>query len=242
MQQSRHSLKRERRVRLELCSPAGQQRTGGRIRMGWRAGRRAYGAAVSALGYPGGPRARGSRLGGAGAGRDAPSGTCGMIGTTSWSALCLLQSSERAEDAPCAWPSRSPTARSASDGSEPAHLLNLHGWRLRGQRATALVDQVAQGGPRVDRTAWRLGAGCPKHTGWAARPPWLGGAGHPGRPGLPGPGSTLGDGEPHWFGRPSPPGWVTPAIRARRRGPGWVAATQAGWPHTDAGHIRTLSS
>ena len=128
------SLKRERRVRLELCSPAGQQRTGGRIRMGWRAGRRAYGAAVSALGYPGGPRARGSRLGGAGAGRDAPSGTCGMIGTTSWSALCLLQSSERAEDAPCAWPSRSPTARSASDGSEPAHLLNLHGWRLRAWR------------------------------------------------------------------------------------------------------------
>ena len=74
------------------------------------------------------------------------------------------------------------------------------------------------------------------------RPPWLGGAGHPGRPGLPGPGSTLGDGQPAWFGRPSPPGWVTPAVLARRRGPGWVAATQAGWPHTDAGHIRTLSS
>ena len=34
------------------------------------------------------------------------------------------------------------------------------------------------------------------------------------------------------------------AGRAGRPGPGWPGrgATQAGWPHTDAGHIRTLSS
>ena len=110
-------------------------------------------------------------------------------------------------------------------------------WRQAASDSSgALVDQVVQGGPRVDRTAGESKQGAPStlagrpgHPGWAARAT-LAGQGCPARAVR--------------LGTASQPGSGDPAPLAGSHQPyGRVGADQAGWrPPRLVGHIRTLAT
>ena len=124
-------------------------------------------------------------------------------------------------------------ARCAPSRQRPWQRASAGGRR----RATAaLVDQVVQGGPRVDRTAGESKQGAPStlagrpgHPGWAARAT-LAGQGCPARAVR--------------LGTASQPGSGDPAPLAGSHQPYWrVGAGQAGWrPPRLVGHIRTLAT